>query len=124
MTAGTVTEPAPAEAALKGVCPRCGGGKMFSGWIRFADTCGKCGFDFTRFNVGDGPVVFLTLGIGTIITILAVTVELAFEPGLLIHVLLWGPLTAVMVLFALRFAKGLLLALEYRNDAREGRVGP
>lgn len=117
-----VAEPAPAEAALKGVCPRCGGGKMFSGWIAFADTCAKCGFDFTRFNVGDGPVVFLTLGVGTIVTVLALITELKFEPGLLIHALLWIPLTTILVFATLRFAKGLLLALEYRNDAREGRV--
>lgn len=116
-----MTEPAPAEAALKGVCPRCGGGKMFSGWIAFADTCAKCGFDFSRFNVGDGPVVFLTLGVGTIVTVLALIVELKYEPGLLIHALLWIPLTTILVFATLRFAKGLLLALEYRNQAGEGR---
>jgi uncharacterized protein (DUF983 family) len=95
---------------------------MFAGPIKFAETCAKCGFDFTRFNVGDGPVVFLTLGIGALVTILAVSVELAFEPGILIHALLWIPLTGVLVLGGLRFTKGLLLALEYKNRAREGRL--
>ena len=95
---------------------------MFAGWIEFAKRCGECGFDFTRFNVGDGPVVFLTLGIGALVTILAVTVELVFEPGFLVHALLWVPLTAVLVIGGLRFAKGLLLALEYQNAAREGRI--
>ena len=95
---------------------------MFAGWIAFARTCANCDFDFTRFNVGDGPVVFLTLGIGALVTILAVTVELSFEPGILIHALLWIPLTAALVIVCLRFAKGLLLALEYRNRASEGRL--
>ncbi len=97
---------------------------MFANWIKFADRCPKCGLDLSGFNVGDGPVVFLTLGIGALVTILAVTVELAFEPGFLIHALLWAPLTAVLVVGCLRFAKGLLLALEYRNAAREGRIKP
>ena len=119
---GVVPEPAPAQAALMGTCPRCGKGKMFAGWIAFAKTCGNCGFDFTRFNVGDGPVVFLTLGIGALVTILAVTVELKFAPGLLIHALLWVPLTTALVILCLRFAKGLLLALEYRNRAAEGKL--
>lgn len=95
---------------------------MFVGWIKFADICPKCGFDFTRFNVGDGPVVFLTLGIGALVTILAVTTELTFEPGFLIHALLWIPLTVVLVIGGLRFTKGLLLALEYRNAAGQGKL--
>lgn len=115
-------QPAPAIAAFKGVCPRCGGGRLFAGWIRFADRCTACGLDFSSFNVGDGPVVFLTLGIGALVTALAVSVELKFEPGWLIHVLLWGPLTTVLVIFGLRYTKALLLALEFANAAREGRI--
>lgn len=76
------------------------------------------------FNVGDGPAAFLTLGVGAIVTILAITVELMFEPPFWVHVLLWLPLTLVLVLGTLRLAKGALLALEYRNAAREGRIGP
>lgn len=95
---------------------------MFAGWIKFAGTCPSCGLDLSSFNVGDGPVVFLTLGIGALVTILAVTVELVFEPGFLIHASLWIPLTAGLVVVGLRFTKGLLLALEFGNAAREGRI--
>ena len=97
---------------------------MFTGWIKFVDRCPKCGLDLSAFNVGDGPVVFLTLGIGALVTILAVTVELMLEPGFLVHALLWVPLTLVLVVGGLRFTKGLLLALEYSNAAREGRIKP
>jgi len=120
--AGAATEPAPVQAALKGCCPRCGQARVFAGWIKFIDRCPRCGLDISAFNVGDGPVVFLTLGIGALVTILAVSVELAFEPGILIHALLWLPLTTVLVIGGLRFTKGLLLALEYKNAAREGRL--
>jgi uncharacterized protein (DUF983 family) len=95
---------------------------MFVSYIKFADRCPKCGLDFSAFNVGDGPVVFLTLGIGTLVTVLAVMTELTFQPGFLIHALLWVPLTLALVVVSLRFAKGLLLALEYGNAAREGRI--
>ena len=117
-----MTEPTPVQAAIKGTCPRCGQASMFTTFIKFADRCPKCGLDFSEFNVGDGPVVFLTLGIGTLVTILAVMTELTFEPGFLVHILLWLPLTAILVVFGLRFTKGLLLALEYSNAAREGRI--
>ena len=36
--------------------------------------------------------------------------------------LLWIPLTILLVIVSLRWAKGALLALEYRNSAREGRI--
>ncbi|MCW3837214.1 DUF983 domain-containing protein [Sphingomonas canadensis] len=117
-----MTEPAPVQSALTGACPRCGKGKMFAGIVRFADRCGSCGLDFSRFNVGDGPVVFLTMGVGGLVTLLAILVELNWEPGLLVHALLWIPVTTILVVGALRFAKGLLLTLEYRNAAEEGRL--
>ena len=118
----TTPAPTPVQSAISGACPRCGARTLFAGFIRFADKCRGCGLDYSAFNVGDGPVVFLTMGVGAIVTILAVSVELAFSPGPLVHALLWIPITTLLVLVALRFAKGLLLALEYRNRASEGRL--
>ena len=57
----TDVPPKLAEAALFGLCPRCGARTLFAGWTRFADNCRACGLDLTRFNVGDGPAAFLTL---------------------------------------------------------------
>lgn len=117
--------PAPAQVALKGLCPRCGAPGLFAGMVGFASACRACGLDFDAFNVGDGPAAFLTLGLGALVSILAIVVELAFSPPLWVHLALWAPLAAVMVVGSLRLAKGMLIALEYRNAAREGRVaGP
>ncbi|WP_213980669.1 DUF983 domain-containing protein [Sphingomonas sp. dw_22] len=110
------------DSGLKGCCPRCGARTLFVGFVKFADKCPNCGLDFSAFNVGDGPVVFLTLGIGALVTAMALWVEFTFQPGLLIHILLWVPITLALVVVMLRFSKGLLLALEYRNKAREGRI--
>jgi uncharacterized protein (DUF983 family) len=117
-----MTEPKLLDAALQGLCPRCGSYTLFDTFLRFAQGCRACGLDLAAFNVGDGPAAFLTLIIGTIITILAIIVELAFEPPVWVHLLLWGPLTLVLVLGSLRIAKAALLALEFRNRAREGRI--
>lgn len=110
------------DSAIKGACPRCGAPSLFSGWVRFADRCSSCGLDYAAFNVGDGPAAFLTLIIGTIIVVLSIALELAVGPPVWLHLLLWIPLTVVLVIFSLRWAKGVLLALEYRNAAREGRL--
>jgi len=124
----TTSTPPIAHVALRGLCPRCGAPTLFAGrapaGVRFAPRCTACGLDFTQFNVGDGPAAFLTLILGTVVTALAVVVELRFGPPWWVHVLLWLPLTIVGVLGSLRLAKGALIAAEYRNAAREGRVAP
>jgi uncharacterized protein (DUF983 family) len=116
------SSPAPAEVALKGLCPRCGSQTLFAGFARFAPRCSVCDLDFSNFNVGDGPAAFLTLVIGALITLFAVIVELSFEPPFLVHILLWLPLTVAAVLASLRIAKAWLMSAEYRNSAREGRI--
>ena len=90
----------------------------------FAPRCRACGLDFAGFNVGDGPAAFLILIVGALITGLAIAVELALQPPFWVHILLWVPIAAASVILSLRVAKGLLLALEYRHKAAEGRFGP
>jgi uncharacterized protein (DUF983 family) len=112
----------PTAAGLRGCCPRCGEGPLFVGWIKFADRCRVCGLDFSAFNVGDGPAAFLTLILGALVAGLAIAVELIFSPPWWVHVLLWPPVTLGLILGSLRASKGVLLALEYSNAAREGRI--
>lgn len=114
--------PSPASAALKGLCPRCGARTLFVGPVAFAERCRACGLDYSGFNVGDGPAALLTLVLGAIIVTGAVVLQLAADPPLWLQLVLWVPVTALAVVFALRIAKGALLALEYRNAAREGRI--
>ncbi len=111
--------PGTAAAALFGCCPRCGTRTLFAGWARFAPRCRACGLDFSQFNVGDGPAAFLTLVIGTIVTSLAIWLELSAEPPFWVHVLLWAPLTVALVIAGLRATKAWLLQAEYRRQARE-----
>lgn len=115
-------EPTPAQVALRGVCPRCGNRTLFAGIATFAPRCRACALDFSGFNVGDGPAAFLILIVGGVVTGLAIWLELAFEPPIWLHVLLWLPLATAMTVGLLRLAKGALLALEYRHRAREGRL--
>ena len=129
-----MTEPTPPDAAsagaapsivdagLKGLCPRCGAPTLFAGWIKFAERCRACGLDLAQFNVGDGPAAFLTLILGTIVVALAIALELTLHPPLWVHMLIWIPVTLAGVVASLRLAKGALLAAEYRNAAREGRI--
>lgn len=114
--------PGIVDVALKGLCPRCGRPTLFCGVLKFADRCTACGLDFTLFNVGDGPAAFLTLILGTVIVALAIWLQLAANPPWWVHLIVWPPVTLAAVIGSLRLAKGALIAAEYRNAAREGRL--
>lgn len=118
-----MAEASPLAAALKGSCPRCGQGRLFKGWATFAPQCRACGLDFASFNVGDGPAAFLILIVGTILTVLAVVVDLSTSPPWWVH-LVWIPAGLLLTLSGLRLAKAALLAQEYVHRAREGRIAP
>jgi uncharacterized protein (DUF983 family) len=109
-------------AALQGQCPKCGASTLFDGWTMFAPKCRTCGLDFGAFNVGDGPAAFLTLIVGAVVVIGAVTLQLSAEPPFWVHMLIWPVLTLALVVGGLRVAKAALLQSEYRNAAREGRL--
>ncbi|TJV34659.1 MAG: DUF983 domain-containing protein, partial [Mesorhizobium sp.] len=68
------------------------------------------------------PAVFVILIIGFIVVGLALWMEVTLSPPLWLHFLLWIPLTLVLCLGALRLIKGVLLTLQYRNKAAEGRL--
>jgi uncharacterized protein (DUF983 family) len=116
-----VSEPSPLAATAAGLCPRCGNGPLFSGWVSFAGRCRSCGLDFASFNVGDGPAAFLILIVGALITVGALMVDAAFEPPWWVH-LTWIPVGVALTIFGLRFGKAFLLGQEYRQQAREGRI--
>ena len=117
------TQPAvePIAAGLKGCCPRCGKGKLFSGFLTVAERCEACGLDYSFADAGDGPAVFVILIIGFIVVGLALWMEVSVGPPLWVHFLLWIPLTLLLSLGALRLIKGVLITLQYANKASEGR---
>jgi len=92
------------------------------GAVRFSDRCQVCDLDFAQFNVGDGPAAFLIMIVGAIVTLGAIMLELSVSPPFWVHILIWLPVTAGLVIGLLRLTKGALLILEYRNRAREGRL--
>jgi uncharacterized protein (DUF983 family) len=110
------------RAAIEARCPKCETGPLFDGWVKFAPRCRACGLDLSSFNVGDGPAAFLILIVGGLVTALALMVQLGAHPPFWVHIILWVPLTTALVILCLRASKAALLILEYRNQAREGRI--
>lgn len=116
------TPVSPIKAGLGCSCPRCGKGKLFKGFLDFADKCDSCGLDYSEFDTGDGPAVFIILIMGFIVVGLALVVEVNFQPPLWLHALIWGPLILGGSLLMLRPMKGGLIAMQYLYKAREGKL--
>jgi uncharacterized protein (DUF983 family) len=109
----------PFDVALRGACPRCGKGRLFAGLLNVVDRCSSCGLDLRGNDAGDGPAVFVILGLGAIIMILVFWVEFRYEPPWWVHVAIWLPLTFALAVWMLRFLKALLVAQQFVHRTTE-----
>ncbi len=112
----------PLIAGLMCRCPRCGKGKLFTGFLTLPPCCTVCGLDYAFIDAGDGPAVFIILIAGFVVVGSALLVEAFYQPPFWVHAALWGPLILLTTLGPLRPMKGLLIALQYHHKAAEGRL--
>ncbi len=104
-------------------CPRCGNGKLFTGFLTLRPYCEVCGLDYSSADSGDGPAVFIMFLAGAIVVGAALVTEILFRPPYWVHAALWLPLILIVTLGPLRPMKGLMIALQHRHKAGEKRFG-
>ena len=109
------------SAAVLGRCPRCGNGSLFDGYLHIAARCNACGLEYTNFDAGDGPAVFVILIVGFLVAGGALILEVSVSPPYWVHMVIWLPTVAILSVVFLRLAKATLLVLQYKHQAREGR---
>jgi uncharacterized protein (DUF983 family) len=117
--------PTVAESAMRGIackCPRCGKGKLYSGFLTLRPRCEACGLDYAFIDAGDGPAVFIIMIAGAIVVGCALIVEIKSQPAFWVHAALWLPLILVTTLLPLRAMKSLLIALQFHHKAAKGRL--
>lgn len=112
----------PFKAGLTCSCPRCGQGRLFDGLLKVKPACSRCGLDYSFADSGDGPAVFVILIIGFLVVGLALWTEVNYNPPIWLHFIIWIPLAIGLSLWLLRIMKALLIALQYRNNARQGEI--
>ena len=114
--------PSILSAGLGCRCPRCGRARLFSGFLTLRPACERCGLDYTFIDSGDGPAFFVMSIVGIVVVGLAMWVEFTWEPPIWVHMALWLPLTVALSFAMVRPAKGLMIALQFRHKAEEGRL--
>ena len=121
MTENYYPDISPLKTGLAGTCPRCGRGKLFSGYLTVAKSCQSCGLSFSFADGGDGAAWFVMLfvcvvGVGSILG-----VEVAYAPSFWVHALIAIPVLIILPILLLRPVKGILLCQQWKTGAQEGR---
>ncbi len=109
----------PFRAGLGRRCPGCGEGRLYVGFLKVGETCGRCGLDLRDHDAGDGPAVFVILIVGFLVVAAALVTEVRYAPPVWLHLAVWIPLILISSLGLLPTVKSLLIALRYRHRAGE-----
>lgn len=112
----------PFSTGLKSACPRCGQGQLFSGYMKLKPKCTACGLDYSFVDTGEGPAVLVMLVVGFVILGSALWLDSQFALAIWLQILIWLPVSVLLSLFLLRKMKAVMIALQYRHKAHEGKI--
>lgn len=113
----------PVETGVRGLCPRCGKGHIFQGFLTVRQHCEVCGLDYSFADPADGPAVFVQLFACVPGVIFIVMMEILARPPLWVHIAVGIPVLILTTILPLRPIKGWLVAAQYVNKAQEAGTG-
>ena len=94
-------------------CPRCGEGRLFSSFLKIADSCEACGQEFHHHRADDLPAYLVVIVVGHIVVGAFMGVEATSTLSLWQHLVIWIPLTIVSALALIRPTKGGVVGLQW-----------
>lgn len=101
---------------LRGVCPACGKGRIFAGFLKVNGTCRDCAAPLGLARADDAPPYFTILLVGHIIVPLLFLVERSWQLPLWLMAAIFLPLTLLLTLGLIQPIKGgtvgLMLSLD------------
>lgn len=115
------TPPTPMVSGLRCRCPRCGEGKLFSGFLKVAPACDVCGLDYGFADPADGPAFFVMSGVGIVVIAVFTWVEIVYRPPLWFHLATVFPALIIGCLATLRPVKAWMVASQFVHKAEEAR---
>lgn len=93
------------------VCPACGKGKLFQGYLRVMPECAACGAPLGLARADDAPPYFTIFVLGHIMVPLMFWVERSYDPPMWLEAAIGLPLAASLALLLLRPIKGATVGL-------------
>jgi uncharacterized protein (DUF983 family) len=107
---------------VKGLCPACGQGKLFWGYLKVSGHCPSCNHDLDRYPADDGPAYLTILLIGHLIIGPLLLFPIVWRAPTMYSVPIILSAITVVTLLALSRIKGGWIGLMYalgvkRQDA-------
>lgn len=109
------------STGLRCRCPRCGEGKLFSGFLKLAPACDRCGLDYAFADPADGPAFFVMSGVGVVVTALWAWWAVVAQPPVALQLIVGLSAMFGGCLACLRPVKAWLVAEQYIHKAEQGR---
>lgn len=94
-------------------CPRCGKGKLFSRYLKVADSCSECGQDFSHHRADDLPPYLTIMIVGHILVFLMLDMEIRGIASPWVYIAIFVPLAAILPVAMLPSVKGFVVALQW-----------
>ena len=104
-----------ARSLFLGLCPRCGQGRLFRGFIALREVCLSCGCDFSRYEPDDGPAAFVTLFAGIMSAPVIFWLEVFYVPPYWVYAVFWLPVLLFVTVLLIRPVKAWLVLQNYIN---------
>jgi uncharacterized protein (DUF983 family) len=110
------------QTGVRGLCPRCGKGRLFKGFLTLRPSCEVCGLDYSFADPADGPAFFVICFACIPTVLLSVWLEVAHNASIWTQILVTGPFLVATCIPPLRPLKGWLVASQYFYKAEEGKL--
>ena len=101
---------------LRGLCPACGKGAIFNGYLKIVPRCAHCEAPLGLARADDAPPYLTILIAGHIIVPLLYWVDRMGEPSVWLMAAIFLPLTAALCLGLLRPIKGATVGVMVTLD--------
>ena len=99
--------------ALAGRCPACGSGELFRAFLKPVDRCRACGQDWSHQQADDFPAYLVIFILGHLLVPMVITVNMEFDPPLVLQMVGWPALTAILALLMIQPVKGAVIAFQW-----------
>jgi uncharacterized protein (DUF983 family) len=105
-----------------GKCPACGGGKLFSAYLKLATVCSACDHKVGLYRADDGPAYFTILIVGHLVIgpLLFFEFVRTWPVAWVLAIVL--PCIVGLALFLLPRVKGAFVGVQWAVDDRSGRA--
>ena len=110
----------------RNLCPCCGEGAVFAGYLKVAPACVACGAPLGQLRADDAPPYFTIIIAGHVLVPPVLWIEKAYMPPIWLHMVVWLPLFTIICILLLRPIKGAVMGWMMRlgMTGDEGGVLP